>query len=124
MTKILFIEDDPLMLRLYEKVFKLEGFEISVAADGIVGVNKARTEKPSLILLDIMMPKIDGFQVLSQLKGDAETKAIPVIILTNLAGSQDAEKAIEMGALKYIIKSEHDPKEVVRIVSELLWPKS
>lgn len=121
MSKVLLlIEDDPLMLRLYRKIFKLEGYEIELAAGGQEGLDKAKSDKPTLVLLDIMMPKMDGFEVLGKLKEDPETKDIPVVVLTNLAGTQDAKKAMEMGALKYIIKSEQDPKEVATLVKEVL----
>ena len=117
---MLLIEDDPLMLRLYRKIFELEGYEIELAAGGQEGLDKAKSDKPTLVLLDIMMPKMDGFEVLGKLKEDPETKDIPVVVLTNLAGTQDAKKAMEMGASKYIIKSEQDPKEVAILVKEIL----
>lgn len=121
MSKVLLlIEDDPLMLRLYRKIFELEGYEIELAAGGQEGLDKAKSDKPTLVLLDIMMPKMDGFEVLGKLKEDPETKDIPVVVLTNLAGTQDAKKAMEMGASKYIIKSEQDPKEVAILVKEIL----
>jgi DNA-binding response OmpR family regulator len=120
MVKILIVEDDALMSRMYQKAFGFEGFEIEVAGDGQEGLDKARAIKPTIILLDVMMPKLNGLQVLEQLKSDPQTKTIPVIMLTNLAGSNDAEMALTKGAVKYIIKSEHEPKEVVDMVKEIL----
>jgi DNA-binding response OmpR family regulator len=120
MAKILIVEDDPLMSRMYQKIFTFEGYEADMAVDGQEGLDKARTDKPTLILLDVMMPKLNGLQVLEKLKIDPETKAIPVIMLTNLAGEQDAETALSKGAIKYIIKSEHEPKEVADMVKEIL----
>ena len=117
---LLLIEDDPLMLRMYKKLFELEGYEILLASGGQEGVVKAIENKPALILLDIMMPKMDGFEVLKSLKGNNNTKDIPVVVLTNLAGQQDAERALTMGAKKYIIKSEQDPKEVAKMVKMTL----
>ncbi len=117
---LLLIEDDPLMFRMYKKIFELEGYEVELARGGQEGLAKAKSDKPSLILLDIMMPKMDGFEVLANLKKDPETEAIPVVVLTNLAGQEDAEKALSLGAVKYIVKSEQDPKEVTRIVKEVL----
>ena len=117
---LLLIEDDPLMLRMYKKLFELEGYEILLASGGQEGVVKAIENKPALILLDIMMPKMDGFEVLETLKGNDNTKDIPVVVLTNLAGQQDAERALTMGAKKYIIKSEQDPKEVAKMVKMTL----
>ncbi len=120
MTKILIVEDDPLMSRMYQKIFKFEGFEVDFASNGEEGLDKIRTTKPTLVLLDIMMPKMNGLEVLEKIKIDPETKAIPVIMLTNLAGTQDAEAALTKGAVKYIIKSENEPKQVVEMVKEIL----
>lgn len=120
MAKVLIVEDDPLMSRMYQKIFTFEKFEVVMAADGQEGVDKARAEKPTLILLDVMMPKMNGLQALEKLKADPETKAIPVVMLTNLAGQQDAETALTKGAVKYIVKSEHEPKEVTDMVKQIL----
>jgi CheY-like chemotaxis protein len=120
MTTILITEDDPLMSRMYQKIFTFEGFQVEMAADGQEGLDKARELKPTMILLDVMMPKLNGIQVLEKLKADPETKAIPVVMLTNLAGQQDAENALAKGAIKYIIKSEYEPKQVADMVKELL----
>jgi CheY-like chemotaxis protein len=120
MTKILITEDDPLMSRMYQKIFSFEGYEVVMAADGQEGLDKIRAEKPTLVLLDVMMPKLNGLEVLEKLKADPETKAIPVVMLTNLSSQQDAENAMLKGAIKYIVKSEHDPKQVADMVKEIL----
>lgn len=120
MTKILIVEDDPLMSRMYQKIFKFEGFDVDFATNGEEGLEKVRLTKPTLVLLDIMMPKMNGLEVLDKLKLDPETKGIPVVMLTNLAGTQDAEAALAKGAVKYIIKSENEPKQVVAMVKEIL----
>jgi CheY-like chemotaxis protein len=120
MTKLLITEDDPLMSRMYQKIFSFEGYEVVMAADGQEGLDLARQEKPTLILLDVMMPKLNGIQVLEKLKADPETHAIPVVMLTNLAGQQDAEAALALGAVKYIVKSEYEPKQVADMVKEIL----
>src|SRR3989344_3064412 len=117
-TILLIIEDGPLMSRMYQKIFKFEGFNIDTASDGEEGLSKVKSQKPTLILLDIMMPKMNGLEVLEKLKADPATKNIPVVVLTNLAGATDADRAISMGAVKYIIKSEHEPKEVANMVKE------
>lgn len=117
---LLIIEDDPLMVRMYQKIFKFEGFEVETAFDGEEGIEKVRKLKPTVVLLDIMMPKMNGIQVLEKIKSDPDIKKVPVIMLTNLAGQQDAENALEKGAVRYIIKSEHDPKDIVRIVKEIM----
>ena len=120
MAKILIIEDDPLMSRMYQKIFTFEKYEVVMAADGQQGLDLARSEHPTLILLDVMMPKMNGFQVLEKLKAEPDTKTIPVVMLTNLAGEQDAETALSKGAVKYIIKSEYEPKQVADMVKEIL----
>lgn len=120
MAKILIIEDDPLMARLYEKVFKFEGHEVDVALDGRTGLEKVMSGKPTLIVLDIMMPEMNGLEVLDKLKLDPEAKKIPVVVLTNLAGGQDAEIALSKGAVKYIVKSEYEPKQIANMIKEVL----
>ncbi|MEK7626519.1 MAG: response regulator [Patescibacteria group bacterium] len=120
MTKILITEDDPLMSRMYQKIFTFEGYDVEMAGNGQECLDKARTNTPTLILLDVMMPVMNGLVTLEKLKADPVTKAIPVVMLTNLAGQQDAESALAKGAVKYIIKSEHDPKEVADMVKEIL----
>jgi len=119
-TKILVVEDDPLISRMYQKIFGFEGYEVEMAADGEEGWEKVKKVNPTLILLDIMMPKMNGLQLLDKLKLDPDTKKIPVIMLTNLAGIQDAETALAKGAIKYIVKSEHEPKEVTDMVKEII----
>jgi CheY-like chemotaxis protein len=120
MAKILIIEDDPLMQRMYQKAFAFDGYDVLVASDGVEGLDKIRAERPTIILLDVMMPKMNGIEVLEKVKADPEIKKIPVIMLTNLAGTADAEKVLAMGAVKYIIKSEQEPKAVVAMVKEIL----
>jgi len=122
MTKILITEDDPLMLRMYQKIFTLEKYEVEIATNGEEALEKVRAaaEKPALILLDIMMPKMNGLEALDKLKANPDTQKIPVVMLTNLAGQQDAEEALLKGAVKYIIKSEYEPKQVVDMVKEVL----
>ena len=120
MAKILIVEDDPLMSRLYDKIFRFEGYEVVLAGDGAEGLEKAKTDKPTLVLLDVMMPKMNGLEVLEKLKSDEALKAIPVVMLTNLAGQSDAEKALSLGAVKYIVKSEYEPKQVTNMIKEIL----
>ncbi len=120
MAKVLIIEDDPLMSRMYQKIFSFEKYEVEMAGDGEEGLAKAARVNPTIILCDVMMPKMNGMQVLDSLKSNPATKSIPVIMLTNLAGQQDADTALSKGAVKYIVKSEHDPKEVASLVKEVI----
>lgn len=120
MTKILLVEDDPLISRMYQKIFDFEKYEVTLASDGEEALTKVREVKPTLILLDVMMPKMNGLEVLDRIKSDPNTKSIPVVMLTNLAGEKDAETALAKGAVKYIIKSEYDPKQISDMVKEIL----
>ncbi len=121
-VKVLLIEDDQLILRMYQKIFSFEKFDVELASDGEEGLEKARTmqPKPTIILLDVMMPKMNGIQVLEKLKQDPELKSIPVVMLSNLAGENDIETALSKGAVKYIIKSEYDPKQITDMVKEII----
>lgn len=120
MIKVFIVEDDPLMSRMYQKIFIFEKYEVEMAGDGEEALAKIANAKPTVILLDVMMPKMNGLQVLERLKADPATKGIPVIMLTNLAGQQDAETALSKGAVKYIVKSEHEPKEIADMVKEIV----
>lgn len=119
-AKVLIIEDDQLIQRMYEKIFTFEKFDVVLASNGEEGLELVRSVKPTIVLLDIMMPKMNGIEVLEKLKMDPETRAIPVIMLSNLAGDNDVETALSKGAVKYIIKSEHDPKQVADMVKEVI----
>jgi two-component system, OmpR family, alkaline phosphatase synthesis response regulator PhoP len=121
MKKILLIEDDVFISELYKIVFVKQGFEWISAPNGEVGLQKIKTEKPDMILLDIMMPTVNGIDVLKQLKKDDALKQIPVIMLTNLADPVVENEVMQLGALKYVIKSQYVPDEVVKLVSELLF---
>ena len=119
-VNILLVEDDPLMLNMYQKVFNYEGFKIEIAKDGEEGLEKAKSQRPNLILLDIMMPRLDGLDLLKKLKADSNLTNIPVVMLTNLSGVKYAKESLSLGAKEFLVKSEHDPKEVVEIVKKIL----
>jgi CheY-like chemotaxis protein len=120
MAKVLLIEDDPLIFRLYKKLFTLEKFEIKLAKDGQEGLNALKQYKPDIILLDIMMPRMNGLEMLAQLKSGSKTKDIPVIVLTNIADMNVTNRAISAGAVQCIIKSQADPSEVISSVRGVL----
>jgi CheY-like chemotaxis protein len=120
MAKVLIIEDDLLLSRMYQTIFTTNHYDTEVAADGEEGMEKARSFHPTVILLDIMMPKLNGIEVLKRLKNEPELKNIPVVVLTNLAGNNDVQTALNLGAVRYIIKSENRPKEVEEIVRGIL----
>jgi len=118
--KILLVEDDPFLLDMYSTKFREVGFNIVTAQDGEMGLLKAKEEMPDLILLDIVLPKKDGFEVLKTLKSDSQTSKIPVILLTNLGLDSDVKRGLELGAQSYIIKAHFTPTEVVAKVKEIL----
>lgn len=122
MQKIIIVEDDPLISRFYERNFRLNNFEVELAINGEEAISKLEMmeQKPVLILLDIMMPKLSGLDVLRHIKKSPALAKIPVVMLTNLASDEYAEKAIELGAVTYLIKSQYSAKEVVEKVKELI----
>lgn len=121
MAKILLVDDDPLLVRMYQIKFENDGFEVVSASDGEDSLQKAQDLQPDLILMDIMMPKMNGLEALEKLKASGATKKIPVIMLTNVSGSDtDNEKGLELGAIAYMVKSNYLPKEVVQKVREIL----
>lgn len=117
---VLLVEDDVFLANIYKTKFDMEGFKVTVSENGEAGWNDAKKKKPNIILLDILLPKMDGFGVLTKVKADAETKDIPVILLTNLGQKDDVQKGLEMGAVDYLIKAHFKPSEVVDKVKNVL----
>ncbi|MDP3769835.1 MAG: response regulator [Candidatus Sungbacteria bacterium] len=120
MKKILFIEDESALQRAVTRVLADEGYTTFSAMDGETGVTVARKEMPDLILLDLIIPKKDGFSILTELKQDPSTAYIPVIILTNLEGSGDVERALALGATTYLVKTNYRLEEVVEKIKSIL----
>jgi CheY-like chemotaxis protein len=104
-TRLLLVEDDRFLRKAAEVVLRRHGFEVLTAQDGEEGLTVARAERPALILLDLIMPKMQGFQVIEHLKQDPETADIPVIVMSNLGQESDVQRAMEAGALAYVVKS-------------------
>lgn len=119
-SKILMIEEDGFLRKIYKNKFSQAGFEFSEATNGEEGFNKIVAEKPDLVLLDLILPKKSGFDVLVEVKGKKETKGIPVIILSNLAQESDIQKGFSLGASDYLIKPDVSLSEVVDRVKERL----
>jgi len=117
---ILLIEDDPFLLSMYSTKFELENFKVVTASDGEKGVELVQDSNPDIILLDILMPKMDGFEVLEKIKANPKTKDIPVILLTNLNQQEDVERGMELGANDFLIKAHFMPSEVVGKIKKLL----
>jgi len=119
-VKLLIIEDDLFLLNMYASKFELEGFDVVLAEDGEKGWKTAIKDMPDVILLDIMMPKMNGFEVLEKLKSDNKVSKIPVILLTNLSQKDEIERAMNLGAADFLIKAHFRPSEVVEKIKKLL----
>ena len=121
MANILLVDDDALLLRMYSKKLQNDGYTVETADDGTVALEKMQTFTPDIILLDIMMPTMNGYEVLKQLQSDEATKKIPVVLLTNVNSSDaDLEKGMELGAVAYLVKAGNRPSAVVSKVKEIL----
>jgi len=118
--KILIIEDEEIVLGLLQKKLSQEGYEVSVARDGEEGLKKMREIKPDLILLDIIMPKMGGFEVMEEMQKDSGLKKILVIVVSNSGQPVEIDKARELGAKDWLIKTEFDPQEVIdKVVKQI-----
>lgn len=120
MAKVLIVEDDVFLSKMYAKKFQIAGYEVEVAHDGLEALAKVKTFSPDLILMDILMPRLSGIEALDKLKADSATKHIPVIMATNLSTTDDAQTALKKGAVKYIVKSEVTPTQLVQTASSYL----
>ncbi|MDO8500149.1 MAG: response regulator [bacterium] len=123
MKKILFIEDEPALQKALGDFLKMGGFDVVFAADGVSGIEIAKKNKPDMILLDLILPKKNGFEVLSELKSDSKTDMIPVVVLTNLESAEDIDRALEAGAVAYLTKTNYRLEEVLEKVKTLLEAK-
>lgn len=119
---VFYAEDDPFMIRMYERIFKLNEFNVEFAFDGSEAIEKLRKleQTPDVILLDVMMPKTNGLEVLKFIKGEEKLKNIPVILLSNLANREEQARGVEMGAVEYLVKSDHQPKDVIERIRAVL----
>ena len=120
MLKILLVEDDDLLIRLYSKKLVQEGFAVNVAGDGSEGMVKAQNDPPDLILLDLMMPKSNGFELLQALQSSPQLSHIVVVVLTNVSSEADEQRARGLGAADYLIKADNPPDKVIERIRELL----
>ncbi|MBU0660854.1 response regulator [Patescibacteria group bacterium] len=117
---VLLVEDDTFLANIYKTKFELEGFKVIGAENGELGLKEAKKKHPDIILLDILLPKMDGFTVLEHLKSEEDLKDIPVIMLTNLGQKDDVEKGLALGAVDYLIKAHFKPSETVDKVKKAL----
>ena len=109
MVKILIVEDDTNLLKLYQEIFSKENFEVETAEDGEEAIKKSKAFLPEIVLLDLMLPIVDGFGVLKELQADSQTKNAKVIVFTNLDSEIQKEKALNLGAAKFVVKSGDSP---------------
>ncbi|MFH1643239.1 MAG: response regulator [Patescibacteria group bacterium] len=118
--KILLVEDDPFIIDIYITKLKESGFEVISATNGLEALIKAKKEKPNLILLDIVLPQLTGFEVLQEIRGIKELSKVPVIILSNLGQKNEIERGMKLGATQYLIKAHFKPSEVIEEIKEIL----
>lgn len=121
--RVLIVEDDQALIDLYDKKFTHCGYEVIRAEDGQEGLDKATSERPDVILLDIMLPVMNGFEVLKNLKKTKLLDEVPVVILSNYGETKNVTEGLVGGAIEYLIKVEHTPEEVVNIVEDALREK-
>ena len=119
-SKILIVEHDTFLTGIYATKFEQEGFEVMHATDGEVALARAEKERPDVILLDVALPKLNGFEVLEKLKSNKKTEHIPIIVLTNDGKQEDVERGLALGAADYLIKAHFMPAETVEKVKKVL----
>ena len=117
---ILIVEDDGFLVQMYAAKLEMEGFKVVAAVDGEKALRQVKKEVPDLILLDLLLPKKDGFQVLEELKKDSAVKNVPVVVLSNLGQKEDIDRCLSLGAKDYLIKAHFVPSEVVEKIKTLL----
>ena len=122
MKTILLIEDDPFLIDIYTTKLKEAGFSVEVATDGNEGLRKIAEKIPDLVVLDIVLPQIDGWEILKKIKEDPKLNPTPVVILSNLGQRGEVEKGLKMGATKYLIKAHYTPSEVIEEIKKILKP--
>lgn len=119
-AKLLLIEDDVTLVKMYERKFTSDGYEVVIAYDGLEGLEKATKEKPNLVLLDIMLPKLDGLALFKKMRSLPETFNTPVILLTNFGQEDAVFECFKLGAVDYLVKADVTPQQVVAKVENFL----
>ena len=120
MKNILLAEDDKFISDIYTTKFKEEGFEVEVACDGQDCLSKLEEKKPDLLILDIVLPKIDGWEILRKIKANDNLKDLKVVILSNIAQKENIERGIKSGIIKYFIKAHYTPTEICEEIKKIL----
>lgn len=118
--KIMIVEDDKFLLKAYEIKFKQSNFDVILAMDGISGLELAEKEEPSLIILDLMLPRMNGFEFLKKIKADERLKDIPIVAVSNLGQKNDCERAVKLGAKEFLIKTNYSLEEIIKKIKGYL----
>ena len=121
-VRVLFVEDDPDLAEMYRTKLELDGYAVSVARDGEEAIARASADPPDLIFLDIRLPRMDGIQVLEELRARERTKHLPVVILSNYSDDEWRERVRELGALEWLIKTTTTPSQVAGQIQEWTRP--
>ncbi|MBU2635216.1 response regulator [Patescibacteria group bacterium] len=120
MKTILLVEDDSFLVDIYSTKLKEAGFSVQIAIDGKEAFKKIKEDMPDLLLLDIVLPNFNGWEILRKIERDDELKALKVVILSNLGEKQEIEKGLKLGAARYLVKAHYTPSEVVEEVKKIL----
>ena len=118
--KILIIEDDSFLRELLTKKFVEENYKVIPAVDGEEGIKKAKEEKPDLILLDLILPGVQGYEVMAEIKENPDTSKIPIVVISNLGQKEEVEKGLKLGAVEFLIKAHYTPDEIIDKVKDAL----
>ena len=121
-VRVLFVEDDPAVAQMYRLKLELDGYSVEIATDGVQAVAKALADPPDIVFLDIRLPKLDGLGVLEALRGQEQTKQIPVVILSNYSERELVDRGLQLGALEYLVKSQTTPGRLAEGVREWSRP--
>jgi len=120
MKTILLIEDDPFLVEIYSTKLKEVGFSVIIAVDGEEGLKKMKKKTPELLLLDIVLPNLNGWEILRDIKKDDKLSNLKVVILSNLGEKEEIEKGLKLGAVRYLVKAHYTPSEVVEEIKKIL----
>lgn len=120
MKKILLVEDDPFLVDIYTIKFKEAGFDVDIAMDGAMALAKTKEAGIDLVVLDIVLPETDGWEILRKIKSDEKTRDLKVMFLSNLGQKDEVEKGLKLGAVKYLIKAHYTPSQVVTEIKKII----
>lgn len=118
--KLLIVEDDPMIRRMYDRAFDTENFNVTSASDGTIVFETIKLNRPDIVLLDVMMPNFNGLETLAELKEERLTHSIPIIMLSAYDDQEIIDKALGLGAARYLVKNNVEPKDIIAIIYEVL----